>query len=362
MDKVIFTRSDSGRLARWWWSVDITVLVLVFILITIGILMVSSSQGNETTPSNVLLKHSLFSLLAIGIILITSFMSPAKIKNGASILFFISLFLLLIIALRGGEEAKGAHRWIKLYGFSIQPSEWMKPCLAVLLTSLCQRAQKTGDYFYYLLATVITLSVLALLVFQPDAGMTIIIAFTFGAVLFLSGAPWRFFLYLLPIISVGMIGLYYFFPHVQSRIMGSNDFQVKKSLEAFASGGLFGKGPGAGTVKLTLPDVHTDFILALVGEELGMIAVIGIIAIYIAIIGFSIKRLYESKNDFAIVAGGALLYQLGGQTLVNVFSVLGLGPTKGLTLPFISYGGSAMLASAISIGFVLALTRKQDNP
>ncbi|MGI9462006.1 MAG: FtsW/RodA/SpoVE family cell cycle protein [Alphaproteobacteria bacterium] len=361
MDRLLFTRADKSPLARWWWSVDIQSLGLVFVLMAIGLLAVFSSMANPVTPSSAFVKHIVFVISGMMVIIMVSFLSPRQVKGFAGILFFIAFGMMLFILITGGQEVKGAHRWVRLFGFGLQPSEFIKPALAVLFANLFVLGKQQQQNFFYGLAGGVLLAVMALLLLQPDIGMTILVYATFLAILFLAGTSWRFILLLVVLMAIGVVVMYYLFPHVQDRVLGLNDYQIKKSLSAFINGGFFGTGLGNGVVKLTLPDVHTDFILALLGEELGLLPTLAVMAIYPIIILKCFKRLYESKNDFVIIAGGGLVCQFGLTALINIFSVLGLGPTKGLTLPFVSYGGSAMIATSITIGLLLALTRQKND-
>ncbi|MDI9313717.1 MAG: FtsW/RodA/SpoVE family cell cycle protein [Hydrotalea sp.] len=361
MDRLLFTRADKSPLARWWWSVDIVTLVLVFCLMAVGLLAVSSSMANPTTPSSVFIKHVIFVALGMVTMVGTSFLSPRQVKALSGLIFFIAIMLMILILVRGGQETKGAKRWFPLFGLALQPSEFIKPALAVLFANFFVLAKREKQYFFYGLGLLILLLVIGLLLLQPDVGMTALVGLTFLSIMFLAGTRLRFILPLLLGMALVGIAAYYIFPHVQERILHTNDYQIKKSMAAFTSGGFLGTGLGTGVVKLTLPDVHTDFIFALLGEELGLIPTLGLLGVYVVIILKSFKRLYESKNDFRIIAGGGLICQFGFAILINLFSVLGLGPTKGLTLPFISYGGSAMLSAAITMGFLLALTRQKND-
>ena len=361
MDRLLFTRADKSPLARWWWSVDIVSLLLVFGLMAIGLLAVSSSMANLTTPSSVFIKHIIFVAIGMVAMLGTSFLSPRQVKIVAGVLFFVALVMLFLILMHGGQEAKGARRWLPLFGLAVQPSEFIKPAMAMLFANFFVLAKHEKKYFFYGMGLGTLLLVMGLLLLQPDVGMTALIGLSYLSIMFLAGTPLRVILPLVVAMVLGAVAVYYIFPHVQDRILHTNDYQIRKSMAAFTNGGFFGTGLGNGVVKLTLPDVHTDFILALLGEELGLLPTLGILGMYVVIILKSFKRLYESKNDFAIIAGGGLICQFGFSTLINLFSVLGLGPTKGLTLPFISYGGSAMLAAAISMGFLLALTRQKHD-
>lgn len=286
------------------------------------------------------------------------------LKKFSLILFFVAMFLTLLTFFFG-TEIKGARRWISIFGFSMQPSEFAKPALAVITAWMLSEQQKYPEFKGKFLATLFYLSFVALLIFQPDVGMVLLTTAVWLGQLFINGFP---IIYAIVMGIAGLGGLvlaYFFLPHVTARIdkflnpAVGDHYQINRSLEAFANGGLFGVGPGEGIIKKHLPDAHADFVFAVVGEEFGFF----ICALIVLLIGFVVvygmlKALKES-DLFSILASVGLLAQFGLQSFVNIASALHLIPTKGMTLPFISYGGSSMLAASITAGLILALGRKK---
>lgn len=273
----------------------------------------------------------------------------------------------MVLTLFYGEETKGASRWIRVLGFSLQPSEFVKPCFAVVAAWLFDGSKKYADFPGNFLSTALFGMTVALLLAQPDVGMTLVVSAIWMFQFFLSG------LSLLLVAIMGAVGLglmvlaYLSFDHVQNRVQqflaseGNLSFQVKKSLEAFEAGNIFGRGPGEGIVKLHIPDAHTDFIFAVAAEEYGMIFCLIIVAIYASIIVRSMILSMKDNNLFIILSASALAASFGLQGIINMASTLHLMPTKGMTLPLISYGGSSLLATSLTIGMLLALTRKNAH-
>lgn len=309
-------------------------------------------------------RQIIFLSMALAVIIFTSFLSPTAVRRLATIGFLFGL-ILMVAVLFTGMEAKGARRWLYIGGLSLQPSEFIKPCFAVLTAwILAMRANKPG-FPGFRISLAFYLIVVILLILQPDFGMTVTISLVWGGQVFIAGIS-LFWLMIAAFLAVlGAVGAYTFLPHVASRINSFLDpenienYQVRKSLQAFSEGGLIGKGPGEGTVKQVLPDSHTDFILAVVGEELGMIACLFVIFLFAFIILRGLLRVLNEKDLFIVFAVSGLLMQIGIQALINMGVSLNLLPTKGMTLPLISYGGSSLLAIAFAFGMVLSLTRKR---
>jgi cell division protein FtsW len=276
--------------------------------------------------------------------------------------------LLLVLTLLLGTEIKGASRWLHLFGVSIQPSEFVKPCLAVTAAWMFaaqrdEQAQIPGN----LIAIALVALVSALLLLQPDLGQTFVVVAVWSLQFFVAGLP---MVWVAGLVLAGLsliVGAYFLLPHVADRIdtflnpAAGDRYQVNRSLEAFERGGLLGQGPGEGTVKQTLPDAHSDFIFAVAGEELGAIACLIIVALFAFIVLRGFSRLLQEDNLFVLLAATGLLTQFGLQAMINMGSSLHLMPTKGMTLPFISYGGSSLLALALGMGMVLALTRRRAD-
>jgi cell division protein FtsW len=264
-----------------------------------------------------------------------------------------------------GTEIKGATRWISLGGFSLQPSEFLKPTFAVVTAWMLAAQHGPRRWPGNAVAVLLFAVVVGLLLKQPDLGMTFVVTATWFAQFFLAGLS-LFRVAALGIAGAGgLVGAYFVFPHVAARVDGFLDrssgdtYQIDRSLEAFQNGGLFGRGPGEGTVKLQLPDAHSDFVFAVAGEEFGMIACLLITALFAFVVLRSIARLMQENSQFVQLAGTGVLVGFGLQALINMASSLHLMPTKGMTLPFISYGGSSVLALAMAMGMLLALSRRR---
>lgn len=365
----LFSRTDQSFIGRWWWTVDRGMLAAVLTLIVFGIVLVAASsppvaERIGADQYHFIIRHLILLVPALALMIGTSLLSPRNVWRMASIALGLSI-LALIVVLFGGTEIKGAQRWIHLPGFSLQPSEFVKPAFAVVGAWLIARQKEHTGFPGDKVTAGIFLLIITLLLLQPDLGMTFVTGCIYGALIFLAGFPLWIVAAMIVIGAGGLVGSYFVFSHVRSRIdrfldPGSGDsYQVQKALEAFQNGGLLGTGPGQGTVKLSLPDAHADFIFAVAGEELGLVFT----AILIMLFGFVLlrgfNRIMDCNEMFTVLAVGALLTMFGMQALVHMGSSVHLLPAKGMTLPFISYGGSSLLAIAWAMGMVLALTRRQ---
>lgn len=365
-----FDRTDMSLLARWTRELDWWFLVYILALIAAGMWLtltaspaVAERLGFE---SYYFAKRQTFFLaLAIVAVIGTSFLNVQSIRRMAIVLFPIFLVLLLL-TLMVGPEYKGSTRWLQFPGFTIQPSEFLKPLFIVVTAWLLSSDLKDQHLPAKSISTVLWLVVVLMLLKQPDYGQTLLISAVWLGQMALAGLP---FIWIGTVTAVGLSGLcvaYLFVPHVSNRINGflfpeSNDtYQTDKALDAFGNGGLFGQGPGEGTVKMTLPDAHTDYIFAVAGEEFGAIACLVLVGLFAVIVVRGLMRQLEEEDPFIMLAVSGLLIQFGLQAVINMGVNLALLPSKGMTLPFISYGGSSMLALALGIGMVLALTRKKE--
>ena len=364
-----FARTDTSLLSRWWWTVDRWMLAALGVLVFCGIILVMAASPAVAVRIGLdrfyLVRHHLVLLpIALAIVLGVSLLNLRNLRRLAVIGFVIA-FTLTALTLVAGSEIKGATRWINLGGFSLQPSEFLKPCFAVvaawLFASQHGRVPVPGN----LIAVALYLMVIALLLLQPDLGMTAVVSATWFAQFFLAGLP---VLWVVALGATGLVGLggaYFVFAHVRERVDGfldpaaGNNYQVDRSLEAFMNGGLIGRGPGEGTVKSVLPDAHSDFIFAVAGEEFGLLLCLLLVALFAFIVLRGFARLLHENNLFVLLATAGLLVTFGLQAVVNMASTLHLMPTKGMTLPFISYGGSSLLALSLTMGMVLALTRRR---
>lgn len=364
-----FARTDRSILGRWWWTVDRWTLAAVGLLVAIGMMMSLAASPAVATRIELdtftLVRHQLTLLpLAIAILVGASLLSPRWVRRLSTVGFLVFL-VLTVLTLFVGQEIKGATRWLDLAGFSLQPSEFVKPFFAVVAAWMFSAQQGPERVPGNLVAILLYLVVAGVLMSQPDLGMTVVVSATWFAQFFLAGLPlmWVGILVLGGIMA--MVGAYFAFPHVTDRInsfldpAGGDSYQVSRALDAFRNGGLFGQGPGEGTVKMTLPDAHADFVFAVIGEELGAIFGVFVVALFAFVMARGIARLLQERNLFVLLAAAGLLATFGLQAVINMASTLNLIPTKGMTLPFISYGGSSLLASALAVGMLLALTRRR---
>ncbi|MGH7072059.1 MAG: FtsW/RodA/SpoVE family cell cycle protein, partial [Acetobacteraceae bacterium] len=343
------SRADHSQLGRWWWSVDRWTLFAVTTLLGFGYLMVLSASPSVAVrigdPRDLLIIKQIIFLALAGIeIIIVSLLSPREIRRFAFAGLFITL-LLTFLTLVHGVEIKGARRWIDLFGVSLQPSEFLKVCFIIvnawLLAEQRRRPQLHGTLIGLGLFTIVILMLKA----QPDVGMMALIGAIFLAQLFLNGLNLAWVGLGGALFCAGGVGSYIVFQHVRERV---HDFlhpntvgayQVHVALEAFGNGGLLGTGPGEGRIKDILPDAHADFVFAVVGEEFGLIVSLLVIAIFAFIVLRGLIRLLDEHDLFTLLAAGGLLMSFGLEAFINMATSLSLIPAKGMTLPFISYGG-----------------------
>ncbi len=364
-----FSRSSSNMVANWWWTVDKILLIAVGFLLLCGIVLGMSASPAAARRMSVAsyhfaYKHAVFVCMALGCILFFS-MLGLKWTRRLAILGYAGAMLLLILTMFFGVEIKGARRWLD-FGMRIQPSEFLKPVFVVLTAWMFEIQRKYKNFpGFWASAGFLGITCLLLLK-QPDYGMTVVVVLVWLAQVFLSGIPLKIFYVLGGLAAALFVMAYFALPHVQIRInallngiFGDDpQFQVKRSLEAFENGGFFGVGVGEGVVKWKIPDAHTDFIFPVAAEEFGMIVCLMIVVAYAVIVVRSMKLACRDDNMFIVLSVCGLAISFGLQSLVNMASTMQLGPTKGMALPLISYGGSSLLGSAIGIGMLLALTRK----
>lgn len=366
---ITLTRSDESILGRWWWTVDRWTLALVAALIMFGIILIQAATpaiavARGYSNFHFVQNYLLILIPALGGMIILSMQPLRNIRLIAFGVLPLSIFG-IILTLVFGHDIKGATRWLHLPGLSLQPSEFAKPALTIVAAWLfarhCEKRGTPGLGVNFLLYA----SVCALLLLQPDFGMCMLISAVWFGQFFLAGLPLALVGISFVLLLTGGLGAYYIFPHVQHRIdrfldpSSGDNYQIERAMEAFANGGMFGTGPGEGSVKMSLPDAHSDFIFAVAGEELGLVFCLIIVLLYAMIVLRGFWRLRREQNLFAVLAASGLLLQFGLQAIINMASTLRLMPTKGMTLPFISYGGSSLLALALAMGMLLALTRKR---
>ncbi len=363
------SRTDTSILGRWWWGVDRWTLAALFALITMGCIMAlatGTSRMRDMSAGALLFRQLLFPALAVVLIILISLLSPKWVIRFA-MLGCVGALGLTALTLVMGTEIKGGRRWLHIAGQSVQPSEFLKPFLAVVCAWLMVRAQSYGRYAALVVAAVPVGAALVILKQQPDVGMALVILAVFFAQAFMAGLP----LLLIGVCGAGALGVgvlaYTMHGHVRMRIdsylnpppSGPNITQEERSLQAFGNGGLWGQGPGEGRVKANLPDADADFVFAVVGEEFGLVVCLALLAIFAFVVLRGLLRLGGERDMFVALAASGLLTQFGLQAFINMGSTLRLIPTKGMTLPLVSYGGSSMLGIAIGMGILLALTRRR---
>jgi len=365
---LIASRADNSWLGRWWFSVDRWLLGALMILICIGFYLVAAASPAVAIrigapPFHFIYNHLFVqSLGIIGMIAVSTF--PPKRVRLLAILATVGILALLIMVPIIGEEIKGARRWIHLPGFSLQPSEFIKPSLAVVMAWLFARAIDVPGFRGRVIGIALYGVTVLLLLLQPDFGMTFLVTAIFGVQFFMTGIPYWLVAGLIILLICGGIAGYFMFPHFNARINKfmspetTESYQIDRSLEAFHHGGLLGTGPGQGKVKFHIPDAHADFVFSVAGEELGLIWTLVIAGLFAFILGRGFMLALNSRDLFTTLALAGLLTQLGLQAMIHMASTLSLIPTKGMTLPFLSYGGSSTLALSYGMGMVLALTRR----
>jgi len=361
------SRADTSTLGRWWWTVDRWTLAALLLLIGFGYVMMLATAVRGASDAPLLLRQVTF-LAAAGVILIgVSAASPQQVRwmAWAGLALALAAVALTLVA---GVQDKGARRWLAVPGLGTgQPSELLKPCLAVISGWLLAEA-KLNRRLLPLLGVLGLIGLAGvLLLLQPDFGMLMVVGAVFVAQLFISGIS----LVLVALLGAGLVAAlilgWLFLPHVRSRIErfwnpeAGDNFQVERSLQAFGHGGLLGRGPGEGHLKTSLPDARNDFVLAVIGEEYGLVACLLVLALFAFIVVRGLFRLLDEREPFVALAAAGLLTQFGLQAFVNMASTLGSIPTKGMTLPFVSHGGSSILGIALGMGMLLALTRRRPG-
>jgi cell division protein FtsW len=364
-----FARIDQSQVARWWWTVDRWSLAALGMLIGFGVVM--SLAASPPVAERIgydglhfVRRHLVMLPLALGLMFAVSLQPPRTIRRIAVIGFGISLVLLALTFVIGAE-IKGARRWINFPGLSLQPSEFVKPTFAVVAAWLFAEQKLRPRFPGNLICIALFVLVVAMLIKQPDIGMAAVVAAVWFAQFFMAGMR----LYWVAAGALaglgGLVGAYLYLPHVRLRVdhfldpSTGDSYQVNRSIEAFAHGGMWGRGPGEGTVKDVLPDAHADFVFAVAGEEFGVVVCLAIVALFAFIVLRGFSRMSQEGSLFVLLAATGLLVQFGLQAAINMASSLHLIPTKGMTLPFLSYGGSSMLALGLGMGMMLALTRRR---
>jgi cell division protein FtsW len=368
---MLVSRSDRGIFARWWFTVDRPLLSAVLLLMAIGVLISMAASPPVAARIGLNTFHFFkfqmaFLVPAVVLLISVSMLEPRQARRAAFLMLGLSLAL-MVAALFWGPEIKGAHRWINFGPIGLQPSELAKPSFVVIaawfLAEHTKRPDMPGDVIAFMIFSIFV----GLLVVQPDFGQTALVVLTFGAMLLIYGIPWILVLGLAGLCASGVMAAYVLVPHVTSRLDRflnpdkGDTFQVDTATAAFHNGGLLGAGPGGGQAKQILPDAHTDFTFAVVGEEFGLIACIGLMLLFAFVVMRILQRAKIEPDPFPALALSGLGIVFGLQAVINMGVNVSLLPAKGMTLPLISYGGSSLIGVAFAMGMVLAFSRRQPH-
>jgi len=342
------------------------ILMVLGVMLSFGNSPAAAARMNLPDPFHFAVRQCLFGLGGAIIVLTVSMMSPRGIKRAAVAIYLVAILIMIALPFLG-HHAKGATRWVQFGGFSLQPSEFMKPALMIVASWMFAEAQKGEGVPGVSIAFLLYGLAVVLLLLQPDVGQTVLITVAFGAAFFMAGVPFAWIIGLGATALTGLASLYFVFGHVAERVHKflspetADTQQIDRAQAAIAAGGLFGRGPGEGILKRQIPDVQTDFAYSGAAEEYGLLFSL----LLITLLGFIVIRgLYKSmklSDPFEQVSAAALFVLVGQQAFINVAVNLKMIPTKGMTLPFISYGGSSMLAMGLTLGMALALTRKRPG-
>jgi cell division protein FtsW len=367
-----FSRADSTRVGQWWWEVDhillgaTALLILVGVFLSFGASPAAAARHGLSNPFYYAIRQCAFAAVGVTVMVAVSMLSPKAIRRSAFFIFAGAILLMLAIPFIG-HASNGARRWIAFGGMTLQPSEFMKPALIVLCGWMFAEGQKRqGVPGVFIAFGLYALSV-TLLLMQPDVGQTVLITVAFGAAFFMAGVPLRWILGLAAAGMVGAVGLYFTFDHVSSRVhrflnpADGSAHQVDKAADAIAAGGLFGVGPGEGVLKRHVPEIQTDFAYSAAAEEYGLVFSLLLISVFALIVLRGLYKAMKLTDVMEQIAASGLFVLVGQQVFINVAVNLNMMPTKGMTLPFISYGGSSMVAMGLTMGMALALTRRRPG-
>jgi cell division protein FtsW len=365
------SRTEYSPLGDWWWTVDRLILAAIAVLMLAGLVLSLAASPPvavrmERDPFYFVNRQVLYLIPAVLVLLATSLLSLRQIRR-LSMLVFAASLVLVAATLLYGPEVKGARRWIALFGLSLQPSEFLKPAFVIVVAWLFGESTRHPEMPANSAALALLLLVVSLLVLQPDFGQTLLILLVWGALFFMAGMRLVWVAGLAATAAAGLAGAYFTVPYVTRRIKGFIDpasgdsFNIGIALESFARGGWFGRGPGEGTIKRILPESHTDFVFAVAAEEFGIVLCLVLLALFAFIVIRALRHALTTEDPFARFAAAGLAILFGLQSAINMAVNMHLLPAKGMTLPFISYGGSSMLSLAYAMGMLLALTRERPR-
>ncbi|KKB10400.1 cell division protein FtsW [Devosia chinhatensis] len=368
----MFSRAEKTPLAEWWWSIDKELLGALIMLLTVGVVL--SFGASPAVAERIgldewhfVIRHALFALLAVPVMVVTSLMSQRQARF-AALGVLIVMVLMLWATLRFGTEVKGARRWLSLAGQSLQPSEFVKPAFAVIGAWLFSEYMIHRNVPGRLIATAIMAAIVGALLLQPDIGQTALVLATWAVLLFFSGISWWIIIGLAGAGGALLVGAYVFFPHFARRIDtflnpdgGGNTYQIDRALQSLMEGGWFGRGPGESLAKKLIPDAHADYVFSAAAGEFGILFCMGLVGLIGFIVVRAMVAAQRQTSLFARLAASTIAVQFAMQSGINLAVNLNLIPPKGMTLPFVSYGGTSMLAVAFGMGLMLALTRTKPE-
>ncbi|MDZ4310634.1 MAG: putative peptidoglycan glycosyltransferase FtsW [Cypionkella sp.] len=366
------TRVSEPVIPRWWRTIDKWTLTAVLVLFAIGLLLglaasVPLAERNGLDPYYYVARQAFFGGMAMAAIFGVSMLSPAMVRRLGVLGFAVSMLALMLLPVFGTDFGKGAIRWFSFGFASVQPSEFLKPGFMIVIAWLMASSQDINGPPGKFISFALTVTVVLFLAFQPDFGQAMLVLFGWGVIYFVSGAPMILIVTAVGLTGIGGFGAYHSSEHFARRIDGflASDVDPRSQMgyatSAIQEGGFFGVGVGEGQVKWTLPDAHTDFIIAVAAEEYGLVLVLLIIALYATVVVRSLIRLTRERDPFTRLAGTGLACIFGVQAMINMGVAVRLLPAKGMTLPFVSYGGSSVIAAGITVGMLLALTRSRPQ-
>ncbi|MEZ0170030.1 FtsW/RodA/SpoVE family cell cycle protein [Microvirga sp. TS319] len=365
------SRAERSAFSDWWWTVDRLLLAALAILMVAGLVFLMAggppvAERLGLSTFHFVSRQVMFLVPALLILLPVSFLSLRHIRRLA-LLVYVGGMAMIMLAFQFGPEIKGAHRWIMIGPLGVQPSEFVKPAFVVLAAWAFSEGARRKDMPGALLALMILPATIIPLILQPDFGQTMLITIVWCGLFFVAGLHWFWVMGLGGAGLVGIVAAYEFLPHVRARIErfldkdSGDTFQVDMAMESFSRGGWLGRGPGEGTVKRILPDAHTDFIFAVTAEEFGIIVCLGLLLLFGFIVLRGLMLARRNEDTFCRLAATGLILMFGLQAAINMMVNVHLMPAKGMTLPFISYGGSSLMSLALGMGFLVALTRRRPR-
>jgi cell division protein FtsW len=368
-----FSRNDQSPIAKWFWTVDRGLLAAALTLMGLGVALSFASSPaainadqSISDPFHYSWRMLVWASMGLVMMLTSSLLSPRGVRRIAVLALLGAIVTMMALPFIG-DEVKGAARWINLGPFSLQPSEFAKPGLIVFAAWMFAEAQKGQGVPGVSIAFGFWALTVGLLLIQPDIGQTLLVTTTFMAVFFMAGVPLKWVAVIAAAGMAGLVSLYFAFGHMRDRLSrflspeSTDTHQIDRASEAIRAGGLVGRGVGEGVMKRHVPDLHTDFIYSVGAEEFGLVLSLAMIGLYAFVVVRGMKRAMKLNDAYEQTAAAGLFMLIGLQACINIAVNLNLIPTKGMTLPFISYGGSSMLAMGLTMGLALALTRRRPG-